>query len=269
MAEPQKQIVRSDSLAVIIDLFLDWSQKHRTPDTYGWYRYRLERFVQTYPDLRTHELRSFHVQRWLDAMTGLASGSRRNFCRSIKRPIRWAKKQGYIDHNAIADMEQPKAGKRETIISQEEFERILSLVPSREFRDLLTVAWETGCRPQESLRVEARHVDLQASRWVFPESEGKGKIGRVVYLADIAAAITRRWLARCPEGKLFRNSAGKAWTTAAANCGFTRLQQKMGLAERKARGEEPSEEEIRVFAKKLSPTRLFKGEEIEKSGRER
>lgn len=69
MAEPQKRVVRSDSLAAIIDLFLDWCQKHRARDTYEWYRYRLERFVQTYPDLRTHELRPFHVQQWLDVTT--------------------------------------------------------------------------------------------------------------------------------------------------------------------------------------------------------
>ena len=125
MAEPQKRVVRSDSLAAIIDLFLDWCQKHRAADIFEWYRYRLERFVQTYPDLRTHELRTFHVQQWLDAMTELASGSRHNFCRPIKRAMRWAMQQGYVDSNRIADMEQPKAGKRETMVSQPEFDRIL------------------------------------------------------------------------------------------------------------------------------------------------
>ena len=114
MVEPQKRIVRSDSLAAIVDLFLDWCQKYGAPDTYEWYRFRLERFVQTSPDLRTHELRPFHVQQWLDGMAELASGSLENYCRAIKQAVRWAKKQGYIDQNSIADMEQPKAGRRET-----------------------------------------------------------------------------------------------------------------------------------------------------------
>lgn len=268
MAEPERRVVRSDSLAVIIDLFLDWCQKHRAADTYEWYRYRLERFVQRYPDLRTHELRPYHVQQWLDSMVGLASGSHRNYCRSIKRAVRWAKRQGYVDVNRIADLEEPRCGKRETVISEAEFTEILSLVPCEGFRDLLEVTWETGCRPQESLRVEARHVELTNNRWVFPESEGKGRMGRAVYLTDRAAEITRRSMLRHPSGKLFCNSSGKAWTTGAVNCGFIRLQQKMGLAVMKDQGIEVNEQGVAEFAKGLCRTRTVNGNEVEKSERE-
>lgn len=88
MASPQKRVVRADSLAVIIDLFLECCQNNRAPDTYEWYRYRLERFVRRYPHLRSHDLRPFHVQQWLvqqwlDSMPELASGSHRNYCRSL------------------------------------------------------------------------------------------------------------------------------------------------------------------------------------------
>lgn len=268
MADPQKREVRCDSLAVIIDLFLDWCQKHRAGGTYEWYRSRLELFVQRYPHLRADELRPYHVQQWLDSMTDVSSGTRRNYCRSIKRVMRWAKRQGYIDQNRIADLEQPAAGKRDTVISEAEFERILSLVPGREFRELLQVTWDTGCRPQESLRVEARHVELQHNRWVFPESEGKGGIGRVVYLTERAADITRRLVLRSPEGKLFRNSNGKPFTTESVNCAFIRVQQKMGMEKLVARGEEPTDEEIRDFAKGLSPTRSVRGQLVEKTKRE-
>ena len=268
MAQPQKRTVRADSLAVIIDLFLEWCQKHRAPDTYEWYRYRLERFVRRYPNLRSHDLKPFHVQQWLDSMPELASGSHRNYCRSIKRAVRWAKRQGYIDVNPIAELEEPRCGKRETVIPQTEFETILTLIPCAEFRDLLTVTWETGCRPQESLRLEARHVQLASKRWVFPESEGKGKMGRTVYLTDTAAEITRRLVLRYPSGRLFRNSSGKPWSTSAVNCGFIRLQQKMGQAEAKRQGLEPSEEAIQAFCRTLAPTKTVKGQSIRKGERD-
>jgi len=268
MAQPQKRVVRADSLAVIIDLFLEWCQKNRAPDTYEWYRYRLERFVRTYPSLRTHELKPFHVQQWLDSMTGLASGSHRNYCRSIKRAVRWAKQQGYIDNNPIADMEEPQCGRRETVISQTDYEQILSLIPCDEFRNLLQVTWETGCRPQESLRVEARHVQLATNRWVFPESEGKGNMGRAVYLTDSAAKITGKLVSRYPNGKLFRNSVGIPWTISAVNCAFIRLQQKMGLAEAKRQEWEPTDENIREFALSLSPVKTVKGERVTKTERD-
>lgn len=268
MSQPQKQVVRSDSLAAIIDIFLEWCHKHRAPDTYEWYRYRLERFVRRNPTLRTHELRPFHVQEWIDSMPELATGSHRNYVRSIKRAMRWSKRQGYIDVNPIAELEEPRCGKRERVVSQTEFDEILSLVPSEDFRELLVATWETGCRPQESLRLEARHIDLKNRRWVFPESEGKGNRGRVVYLTQKAFEITQRRYLRYPEGKLFRNSAGKAWTTSAVNCGFIRLQQKIGLAAIKTAELEPAETAIVEFAKTLVPTRTIRGTVTPKTERE-
>ena len=85
----------------------------------------------------------------------VSSGSKRNYCRSIKRCLRWAKQQGYIETNPIAEMSLPRAGKREKVVTDKEWEIILGCVSDKAFRDLLIVTWETGCRPQESLRVEA------------------------------------------------------------------------------------------------------------------
>ena len=191
------------------------------------YRDRLERFARKHPNLSTADLRPFHVQEWLDSFE-LSNGSKRNYGRAIKRCIRWAKRQGYIDRNPIEDLELPKGGKRETVLSPEEFNKLLDVTPSPEFTDLLNVTWETGCRPQESLRVEARHVDLVNQRWVFPESESKTDLPRVVYLTDQALAITKKLTARFPAGNLFRNSRGNAWNTDAVNCAFTAIQIRLG-----------------------------------------
>ena len=39
MAEPRMRLVRSDSVAAIIDAFMEFCHKERAPDTYEWYRY--------------------------------------------------------------------------------------------------------------------------------------------------------------------------------------------------------------------------------------
>lgn len=229
MAQPQKRtIISADSLLAIMDAFLDWCQKHRAPDTYQWYRDRLERFGQTYPDMKVKDLRPFHVQQWMDSME-VSSGTKRNYGRSIKRCLRWAKKLGYIDANPIAEMELPKAGKREQVVSNTEWDTILDNIADQTLRDLLIVTWETGCRPQESLRVEARHVDLENQRWWFSVTESKTDIPRIVYLTDKALAITKRLMRQYPQGSLFRNIRGKPWTTDAVNCAFTRVQIKLGM----------------------------------------
>ncbi len=218
MREPQQRKVPSQSLAAIIDAFLEWTEKHRAPDTYEWYRYRLQRFIERYPDLRTSELKPYHVQTWVDGYS-FSSTSKRNYIRVVKRCLRWATVQGYLDKNPVADLEVPVAQHREVAIGEEEFESLLSYVRNREFEDLLVVTWETGCRPQELLRVEARHVDLKHQRWVFKTSESKGqRKSRVVYLTDTAMAVTTRLMLAHPQGALFRNSAGRPWTSDAVNC---------------------------------------------------
>ena len=256
MDQPRRPILRSTSAVALIDAFLDWCQKHRAPDTFEWYRYRLQRFATTYPDLDTSEIRPYHVQQWLDQLADLSSGSKRNHCRAIKRTLRWALQQGYIDHNPIALMEQPKAGKREMVVTPEEYDQLLGLVSDRCFRDLLITTWETGCRPQESLRVEARHVDLTNSRWVFPESEGKGDALRIVYLTDEALAITKRLMLQHPTGRLFRNSTGRPWTTDAVNNVFVQIQIKLGKVVTRERGLKVHDHEIIKFTKTLATHRM-------------
>ena len=261
----EKRTAPADSVVLIIDAFLDYTQKHRAADTYEWYQSRLQLFARRYPDLLVSDLKPFHVQDWIDSYPNLSSGSKRNFCRSIMRAMRWAEKQGRIDKSPIAHFEKPAGGKRERVISDVEWQDLLTLVPDENFRDLLVVTWETGCRPQESLIVEARHVDLQNSRWVFPVSESKTDLPRVIYLTDAALEITKRLMERFPTGPLFRNSAGKPWTTDAVNCSFIRIQIRMGLRVMNEQGIEIAKSQVEIFAKSLNPTRKVKGKIVPKS----
>ena len=268
MATPKRVLpvtTTSKSLVGIIDSFLEWTRKQKSPHTYEWYRYRLQRFVEKYPNLSVEELKPFHVQEWVDGYQ-FSVTSRRNYLRSVKRCLKWATRQGYIERSPIADLEVPAGESREGLVSEEEFENLLAQVSDPEFRDLLLVTWETGCRPQESLRVEARHVDLQNRRWVFPKSESKTKrLSRVVYLSDVAFEITQRLVARYPQGQIFRNSNGKPWTTFAVNCAFARLRIRLGKRLIQERRLSVSPDELRKFARGLKPDRTVKGVRMRKS----
>ncbi len=265
MTQPTLHPMSPESLVGIIDSFLDWVKKHRAPDTFEWYRYRLQRFVTKYPDMKVSALRPFHVEQWVDDYV-LANTSRRNYCRSIKTCLRWAKKQGHIDWNPIEDMEVPGADSKEVYIPPDEFESLLGFVPDSRLRDLMVTTYHTGCRPQESLRVTGNHVELKQSRWVFAQSESKGKKSpRIVYLDDEAISITQRLLPDCGGRELFRNSRDGAWTADAVNCGFDRIQIRMGKAMLKSQGKEPSEDAIRKCIKTLKKTKVVKGVEREKT----
>lgn len=229
MANPTRRKVRGDSVVSLCDLFLSWTKQNRSEKTYHWYRQFLQAFVNSIPaNLTVDALKPYHVQRWLDATPGQTDNTKRGKLGAVKRAVTWARKQGYTDHDPLAGLERPAAGRRETVITPAEFERMLEHCPDEAFRMLLTVAWETGARPQELTAVEARHVDLNNSRWVFPRDEAKGKKRpRIVYLSEAAEAITRTLIERHPEGPLFRNTNGQPWSKDAINCRFVRLKPKL------------------------------------------
>ena len=70
---------------------------------------------RSYPDLRASDLRPYHVETWADGYN-FSVTSRRNYLRSVKRCMKWAKKQGYIDRNPIEDLEVPMAESKEVAI---------------------------------------------------------------------------------------------------------------------------------------------------------
>ena len=51
---------------------------------------------------------------------------------------------------------------------------------------------------------------------------------RVIYLSPPAQEIVNRQAKEFPQGRLFRNNEGIAWTTEAVNRAFIRIQQKLG-----------------------------------------
>jgi integrase/recombinase XerD len=127
--QPREIQVAPDSLAGLIDKFLDWCQKHRATETYEWYRDLLQKFAKTYPDLAVGELKPFHVQEWIDRQTGIKNGTRRNYARAIIRVMWRAQDLGYIDKNPLARFKKPKAGRHSDVTMVSEVYSHLSHAP--------------------------------------------------------------------------------------------------------------------------------------------
>lgn len=268
IAPRRQQPLTSASVITIIDLFLEWVHKNRAPDTYEWYRQRLQQFAERYPDMRVSTLKPFHVEQWI-ADRNFAKTTRRNYFRSIKTCLRWAVKQGHLEHNPLEALEMPGSDRREVYFSPEQFERVLSFARDECFRELLVVTYRSGCRPQESLIVTAEYVDLENARWVFPKSKAKGKQApRIVYLEDESLNITKRLMLKHPTGPLFRNVNGDPWTTEAINCVFDRIQIRMGREALAKDSIQPAVQEIKEFAKTLKPTAIRRGVERKKTAAE-
>lgn len=269
MRQPSRTKVAATTLVTIIDEFLDWVFRNRSAATFEWYRCRLQSFIDSHPDLDIDQLKPHHVEKWAGDST-LSITTRRNQMRSVKRCLKWAVAQGYLERNPIAYLEVPSAQSRDTYIPPEEFRRLLDFVTDDEFSDLLIVTYETGCRPQESLRVEARHVDLERARWMFPANEAKGKsMPRIVYLSEHAIKVSTRLMGARPVGPLFRNSNGKPWNKDSIGCAFDRLQIRIGKAEMKRHSETFDDALVTSFAKTLVADRVVRGIVVPKSQTDR
>lgn len=265
LSKPQTASVCGEKLVSVIDRFLEWCLKHRSPHTYEWYRYRLQRFVDRYPKLDATRIQPFHVQEWVDSYE-LSKTSQRNYIRSVKRCLSWAVAQGYLEKNPLEHMRAPSAEPRERFVTAGEYEHFLSFVRCPHLKDLLEVTWETGCRPQESLRVEVRHFDERNQRWVFPRAESKGRRApRVVYLTDKAMTVTRRRVAQLRKGRIFRNTAGNPWTTSAVNCALDRVQIRMGQAVMRETNDLASEAEIERAMDQVTLTKRVKGKIVKRT----
>jgi integrase len=217
----------------LLTKYLDWCLIHRSPRSHEWYSGHIEGFRQFLGDNRTMDiiaLKPFHIAEWVDSHKKWGDTYKGGAIVAIKRVYSWAEEMGYIDTNPIKKMKKPTAKRRDNHMKPADFQAILDRLGANDpFRDLFLFVWNTGCRPQEVRHIEARHVFLDKECITFPAAESKGKrYPRTIYLHGYALEITQKLVALYPEGKLFRNNRGGAWTKWALCNRFHRLSKATG-----------------------------------------
>lgn len=216
----------------VIDEFLTWNESHRAARTLVWYKEYLTSFVASLTSPETFsviELKPHHIDRWVSSHKTWGASYRHGAIRSVQRCFRWAEKQGYIELSPVRHIEKPTPQRREQVISQAEYLRIIGNYKEGDpFRDLLEFTWESGARPQESKLIESRHYRPDKARVEIPPDEAKGKRWRVIYLNTRANALVARLAKRNKNGPIFLNEDRKPWTTFSTNCRFLRLRRKLG-----------------------------------------
>ena len=262
-------------VASICDEFLEWSRKHNSTRTYEWYRNHLQSFIRFERDgrklgtLSVAELKPIHVEWWVDAHPRWGLSHQRGAKTAVQRAFRWAERMGVIALSPVRFLPKPQAGKREQIITPDEHAALRDYFRGDPFRDLLDFAWLTGARPQECVRIEVRHVQLANRRIVLPPAEAKGKKRyRIIYLNDPALELVRQLAVSHPEGALFRNSMGRAWTACAVNCRFCRYQVHLGRQLLRDEGFVLDPQEVKGFTATLRPQRTMRGRSIAKTEKE-
>ena len=233
------------SVAEVFEKFLEWCQVNRSARTYEWSKDHIQCFCDhlkarevpirpaRFPAL---ELAPIHLSEWIDFYRRPREGKRlwganhsRGAMTAVVRAFSWAAKQRLISENPIRGIEKPTAVRREQVLTQDEFGKLLAEVKDRPFRDVLEFCWETGCRVQEVRLLERAHYKSELGRFELPPAQAKGrKRWRLIYLTKRAEEIVKPLVLMYPSGSLFRNVDGGQWDAQNFNGRFCRLKVKLG-----------------------------------------
>lgn len=225
-----------ETVVVYLDAFITWVKQHRAGITANRYEEFCQDFVRAtastggikFGAMGISRLTSGHVTDWLQQKEW-GPTTQRNAITALIRALNWCCKNKGLARNPLSGMEKPEAHCPMEVVTHKEFDKILPLVLP-EFQDLLIVSYDSGARPQEVKRLEARHINLEMQRAVLPTSEAKGKKKpRVIYFpTERSLEILSRLCAKHPEGPIFLNSRGHSWTGNAVKCAFARLDEQVG-----------------------------------------
>jgi integrase len=243
-----RQPVTDDTTVyAVLFQFLGWNKEHREESTHEFYKRHIVSFAEQIGEtLTVGALKPFHVTSWVNEhysksrkvdgkkVAGVGDNYRRSAIRSVQRAFNWAVEQGYLATSPIAKVKKPAYKPRDVILTPEQWSQLVAALEARgpngrAFLDLLMLMRQTGCRPIEARKAEARHFDRKNRCLVFERHESKGHGGdktverRVVPLTDVAFEICRRQALKNSTGPLLRNTHGTPWTASGMKEWFKRL----------------------------------------------
>jgi integrase len=221
------------TVAEVAQEFLDHSRKNNDEGTYQFYCYFVVPFVERFGSAPAATFPPLSFIKWLDEHDGW-KGARRNAIIALKRMFNWAANDaGLLVANPLRAVKKPPKRRRNRVMTPEERDYVFGLIRDEPFRQFVFALLDTGCRPSEVMRVSARNVSRDGTRWTFEEHKTDGQTGeaRVVYLSPAMQELTRVLVERFPEGPLFRSTrrlggVRRHWTRNGIRCRFKRLREK-------------------------------------------
>lgn len=225
--EPAPREGRPIGVRELLERFLDHVKAARKASTKEFYHDRLKTFGRAHGAMDARDVRPHHVLDWANR-PGWGPSTRRSGISAVQAAWRWGKKVGHLAENTLSEIDKPPRGRRTAIPDGATVERAIGAanVPLGRFLEFLH---ETGCRPGEAARVEAKDVDFGRGVVTLAEHKtaGASRRPRTIVLSSRALAMLRTLAAEHPEGPLFRNTRGGAWTNRALAMAAKRLRLKI------------------------------------------
>jgi len=162
MASQEQIEAETTAVVELFNRYLDWLSKNRSAGAYDLARRYLSSFARTFPkSLAIARLNPSHITAWMEQSPQWGDTTRNDAISIVERAFNWAVNQRILVRSPLPKLEdKPPRRRREVVYSPARFQEIVEAVKDREFRELLEFLWETGCRPIESRKLKACHVDI-------------------------------------------------------------------------------------------------------------
>ena len=126
----------------------------------------------------------------------------------LKSALQWAVDQRFIASVPKAKMPKLERGMNRAKIQAaaritgEEFERLLMVAPSRDWRLFLDLAWHTGMRRTEAMNVCGEHVNLEGHLIAIPSNKAGDRAATAIITPELDRILRDRFPNGFPEGYL-------------------------------------------------------------------
>ena len=221
----------------VFNLYLDHVQKNHAT-SYDTHRRSLQSFLDRHKDVRVCDLRALHVEQWMHAHPNWADGTRHVNISVLISALNWAVKpeQRYITHNPLKGVHRPPTHSRgaEVMISQETHEKLMA-VANEATKDLLTALRQTGMRPSNLCKIEAKHCDFTHGIIRLELHKTSRKTGKplVIPMSKPMRELCQRLCKKQPTGPILRTKTGVPWSPRYIHMMVLRLRREAeaGLSE--------------------------------------
>lgn len=228
----------------VFENYLRFIVANKAPTTFAAYRNALKSFMIAIGDCDVADLTPAVVQGWLDdqpkvipykdkagkpktRLVHWTETTKHDNAAVVCMAFRWAKRMRLISDNPLSDFVKPPRRRREGILDAGQWQSLIARY-NGPFVSVLRFCRLTGCRPQEVVRIEGKHIHGHTVRFATKDSKGKRR-QRVIVLPDEAFALLAEQLAIYPSGPAFRNDNGLPWTKDSIRQRFRRFKAKTGL----------------------------------------
>jgi len=223
------------TFAEVCEEYLKWHRATHPPQSTGAVADRLHPVVAAFGTCYAAQCRSGDIERWCALQRterGWGDGTVRLTLQVVSAAFAYAVRDKLLATQPLAPFVLPPAQSRGLDVVLSPAAEVLVLQKSNSaLRGLIAVLRDTGCRPGEACKAEARHFNPELRALVLPPTSENGpthKTGRktrrarVIYLREESLDVITRAAHDFPHGPLLR-TRGRAKTGrfAGQRCPFT------------------------------------------------